>query len=177
MQLPPPDDNRIEAQAEAFTQFSDLLDKVIDVRLSDDILDSVIGESLTENKAALRAAVKATYQRRWLIRNNVLPELEDLKIREGEGEGESIVGEYIGYVDDISTNLMELMQKIKAKKEPADGETSETYDSGVSDDFSSTNTDDSLTDDGEFGLDDAATSETPVESNDSANDPAEFKFE
>lgn len=146
VQLPPPDDNRIEAQAEAFGQFSDLLEKVIDVRLSDDILDSIIGESLTEHKAALRAAIKATYQRRWLIRNNVLPELEDLKVREGEGEGESIVGEYIGYVDDISTNLMELMEKIKAKK--GDDETQ--------DDTSSSS-------DGSFSSDDTATSDDPLD--------------
>lgn len=118
--LPPPDDNRIESQAEAFSQYSDLLDKVLEIRLSDDVLDSILGEAQKEHKQALRTAVKATYQRRYLIRNNVLPELEDLKVKESGEEGETVVDEYISYIDEIATTITDLVEKIKNKNNPDD---------------------------------------------------------
>ena len=120
VQLPPPDDTRIEAQAEAFAQFSDLLDKVLEVRLSDDVLSGVLGEVKVEHKDALKQAIKATYQRRWLIRNNVLMELEDLKVKEAGDEGETLVNEYVNYTNDIANNLAELFMKIKERNEQKD---------------------------------------------------------
>lgn len=115
VELPPPDDTRIESQAEAFQQFSDLLEKIIDVRLSDDVLDGILGETQAESKAALKQAIKATYQRRWLIRNNIMMELEDLKVKQTGDGGETLVGEYMNYIDDISTNLAGVMKRIQDK--------------------------------------------------------------
>lgn len=127
--LPPPDTTRIQAQAEEFSNYSSFLDEAIPAYVNQDVIGKIAGPAASDHVSEIVAVVKAHYQRDFLIRNNILPELQDLMATETEGNG-GVVENYISFQESIGKVLGKLMSDI-AERNNAEG------DGGGGDDYSS----------------------------------------
>ena len=76
--LPAPDTNRLESQIKAFDIFTAALDKVFESYFSENMFGRIFGNEMEEAVKPTIVALKSHYERRWLRKNNVLPELETL---------------------------------------------------------------------------------------------------
>jgi hypothetical protein len=144
--LPPPDTTRIQAQAEEFSNYSSFLDEAIPAYVNQDVIGKIAGPQASEHVGEIIAVVKAHYQRDFLIRNNILPELQDLMATESEGSG-GVVENYVSFQESIGKVLGKLIGDI-AERNNAGDESSGGYDNTDAD---MTNSDDS-----ELGSDDDA---------------------
>ena len=77
--LPSPDRSRVEQQATAFEQYSQLLDACLSAYMSADLIPpEMMGSDAKGTIEQAVAVVKANYLRDWMAENNVMPELQAL---------------------------------------------------------------------------------------------------
>lgn len=124
--LPAPDTVQIEAQLQAFQSYSDALDKTLDAYLGSEFLTgSVLGE-LADTIPQTKAALKAKFQRDWMRKNNMLPELNDLVTwSEEDGPAVNLMKEYDGHIEGIRKALEEFMKKVAGNREASNKEMDE----------------------------------------------------
>lgn len=126
--LPPPDTTRIQAQAEEFSNYSSFLDEAIPAYVNQDVIGKIAGPAASEHVGEIVAVVKAHYQRDFLIRNNILPELQDLMATETEGNG-GVVENYISFQESIGKVLGKLMSDIAERNNAEGGSGGDDYSS------------------------------------------------
>lgn len=146
--LPPPDTTRIQAQAEEFSNYSSFLDEAIPAYVNQDVIGKIAGPQASEHVSEIVAVVKAHYQRDFLIRNNILPELQDLMATDTEGNG-GVVENYISFQESIGKVLGKLMADIAERNNAGD----ESNAGGTGDDYDSSG-DEGTEGDDNFGGDD-----------------------
>ena len=74
--LPSPEVGDIKKQMESFSDYSDALDKCIDAYMTEEMWSTDTSIGMEEMLPQIKAVVKAEYQRRWLRKSNVMPELD-----------------------------------------------------------------------------------------------------
>lgn len=74
--LPSPEVGDIKKAMDSFDAYSDALDKCIDAYLSEEMFATDTSIGMEEVIPNVKAVVKAEFQRRWLRRYNVMPELD-----------------------------------------------------------------------------------------------------
>lgn len=84
--LPKPDVTSLHTQTEAFNEYSEALDKVIDSWISQEIVTSEIAGEINGNIDAIKAVVKAYYIRRWMSENGYMVELNDIVTSDDDGK-------------------------------------------------------------------------------------------
>lgn len=112
--LPTPETGDIKRQMEAFDDYSAAIDAKLDAYFSSDffVTETTLGmEDIIDN---VKAVVKAEFQRRWLRKHNVLPELEVLATMTEDGESPAfnlmdIAGEH---VDGINLSIADYVKKV-----------------------------------------------------------------
>lgn len=86
LDLPRPDITTVQTQSEAFTQYSEALDKVLDSWISSEIITSDISGEISSNIDSIKAIVKSYYIRRWMSENGFMPELNDIVTSDEDGK-------------------------------------------------------------------------------------------
>lgn len=76
--LPSPDTSKLDSQMRSYEVFTNALDNAFDSYFSEDMLGRMFGSDMEEAILPTITAMKAYFKRRWLRKNNVLPELEAL---------------------------------------------------------------------------------------------------
>lgn len=76
--LPKPDITSLKNQSEAYSEYSDALDKAIDSWISSEFLTSDLAGEINSNIDSVKATVKAHYLRRWMAENGYMSELNDI---------------------------------------------------------------------------------------------------
>lgn len=151
--LPEPDTTRIDQQLQSFQQYTSLLDAALEAHVTSDLFPAEVLNRNPDIVNQTMTAIRAYFQRSWLERNNIMPELGQL----GEVEGRSPVFNLFDVQDSMFKTLgksiqkyidgMEAQQEKWAKKygEP------ETDEYGGGSDYGDTDYGDADTADDEFG--------------------------
>ena len=166
--LPAPDTTRIDQQLQAFEQYTNLLDRSLESYITADLFPSEMLQREPDVVNHVISVVRAYYQRLWLERNNVLPELDQLTQMDGKKSGFNLLdiqegqfnslGEAIqSYLEGINKTKEKWSEKYQEQMDEEDGaggfgDTTETDDFGGStDDFSTDDTGGDLNEEEDFG--------------------------
>lgn len=86
LDLPRPDITSVQTQNQAFSDYSDALDKVLDAWISSEIVTSDIAGEISSNMDSIKSIVKSYYLRRWMSENGYMPELNDIVTSDEDGK-------------------------------------------------------------------------------------------
>jgi len=164
--LPEPDLTKVDLQLEAFDKYSDGLDKVIPAFISSDMFDSNAMGDLSNSVPMTIAILKAHFQRRWLKKKNVLPELFDIiSFTDNEGPALDLMKDQQAYMEGIEKSLKEFMVKAMKRATTNNEELQKANGGEEMDvvDTSDSGTGDAGTDDGTGGDDDFGSFDMPEE--------------
>jgi hypothetical protein len=148
VKLPPPDTTKLDTQMEAFGKYSQALDQVLPAYITEDALESLLGDKSADYMRPVMAMLKSYFLRDWLQRNNVLPELTRiLSATALEEEEFNLMEAQTKHVSSLSSVLADMIKRIAEKnkgEEPADvgGEGDGGYDYDTDTDADSDTTDD-----------------------------------
>ena len=78
VELPKPDMSKITIQLAAFKEYSEGLDMVIPAFMSSEMFSSTFMGDIGDAVEPTVKVIKSYFQRQWLIKNNVMPELFDM---------------------------------------------------------------------------------------------------
>jgi hypothetical protein len=115
--LPAPDTTRIEQQAQAFQNYSSLLDQALDAYITADLFPAEIlarDSSIVDHTIAV---IKAYYLRLWLNRNNVMPELDALIEMDGKKPVFSLLDVQEGQIGSLGSAIQEYIDGVLKLKE------------------------------------------------------------
>lgn len=149
--LPEPDLSKFEMQMEAFTAYSDALDKVLPTFINQDILTTDLIGELSNVISPTIAVIKNYFLRRYLKENNILPELFDLVTKDEDSEPAlKLLEEQNIHITSIQASVLEFMRAriaqtkvTNSQLEKIQGEDGESLSGGGGSEYSSTdNTDD-----------------------------------
>jgi hypothetical protein len=111
--LPEPDLSKIEMQTTAFDNYNKLLEEVIPAYVSSDMFDASTLGGLSDSLPSCIAVIKAYFQRKWLHKNNVMPELFEIStFSEKGGAAFDLLKEHAAYLEGIEESLMDYLQKV-----------------------------------------------------------------
>jgi hypothetical protein len=120
--LPSPDVDDVQKSMQSFNTYSEALDTVIDAYINEEFFatDAALGmEELVPN---IKAVVKAEFQRRWLRKHNVMPELDIFTtVTEEEGSPAfDLLETTTGYLDGLNHSIQDYIKSaLKAAKKRA----------------------------------------------------------
>ena len=121
--LPTPDTAKLSNQGEAFEQFNTLLDEALIAYINPDMFDGMLGGSeLEEGIEPTIAALKAYFQRQWLRKNNIMPELEGMLNVKDEVFGFDINTVHTEHTKAILDSMTELLRNLRKKGRKTDAE-------------------------------------------------------
>lgn len=104
--LPSPDNTKIDIHIAAYEQYTQLLEKALEAYITPDLFPAdLLAQDSTMVDQTI-AVIKAYFQRSWLERNNVLPELDQLTTFNEEGDKLNF------NLLDIQTNLFETIGNV-----------------------------------------------------------------
>lgn len=119
--LPEPDLTQFNIQKEAYQEYSDSLDQFLDSVINSDMYTS---DSMGEVAGAIgeiRAAMKADLQRKWLIKNNVMPELFDIINLDNAGKDPlTLLDRHASHMDMLAKSILGYAKKVIKRKEVYD---------------------------------------------------------
>ena len=111
--LPEPDLSKIEMQTTSFENYNKLLDEVIPAYVSSDMFDASTLGPLSDSMPSCIAVIKAYFQRKWLHKNNVMPELFEISTFSEEGGAAfNLLKTHAAYLEGIESSLMDYLQKV-----------------------------------------------------------------
>lgn len=136
--LPSPDTTKIEQQVQAFEQYTQLLDRALEAYISPDIFpdEYLAREPETVNRVV--SVIRAYFQRLWLDRNNVAPELLTLVELDGRKPNFDLLDiskTLSGSLGKSIQKYLEGMKKDQEKNEKKYGEPEEAGSDFGSDEF------------------------------------------
>lgn len=84
--LPKPNNITLENQMSAYDTYAEALDKVIENFISSNVMpSSLVGEEVNQKVEEIKTVVKHAYLRRFMIDNNILPELFEMMTYDDKG--------------------------------------------------------------------------------------------
>ena len=165
--LSQPDTVVLKNQLEAFNTQEELLDKAVTYYISSGILtSSMVGEESSQRIDEVREIIKAHFMRAWMQGNNVLPELSEIGMTDGNGQPVIDFGDlFKSFINGMNKSIVSLLKEtvpvgqaadkdinqISGGEDLGDSSVSEPSDSGGDD--TGGDTDESM---GDFGGDDDA---------------------
>lgn len=118
VKLPEPDFSRLDMDLQAFNRFNELLEAVLPAFISSDIFNNEIMGDLGDSVDITVNILKAYYQRQFLRKNNILPELFDLiKVDDQHGAMFDLLEMHEQYGTSISKSLVNFMTKMLLRTE------------------------------------------------------------
>lgn len=138
--LPTPDTAKLSNQATSFQQFNDLIDEALKAYINPEMFDGMLGGSeLEDGIEPTIAALKSYFQRQWLRKNNIMPELEGMVNTKDEVFGFDIETIHTEHTKAILESMTELLRKLrrtgrKTSKELADDEARDAEAAAVEED-------------------------------------------
>lgn len=154
--LPQPDTTQIDQQLAAFDQYTSLLERTLEAYITPDLFSPEILAREADMVEHVSAIIKAYYQRTWLARNNIMPELDKLTEMTDDTRAFNLLDVQTNQFDTLGEAIQEYLDGIEAKRkawveknQPDEG-TGDAGDTG--DEWGSTNEEtgtDDVTDDWE----------------------------
>lgn len=137
--LPKPNNITLENQMTAYDVYADAIDKVLDNFISTNVMPStLVGEELNQKVEEIKTVVKHAYLRRFMIDNNILPELFEMMTYDDKGlplfDLEDVQKNHI---NDMAKAIIKLFD---AAKPIAEAATKDLQNTGVSEVDSTTST-------------------------------------
>lgn len=157
--LPEPDTTRIDQQQQAFEQYSNLLDRALEAYITADLFPAEMLSREPDTVNHVISMIRAYYQRMWLERNNVLPELNQLTEMDGRKSKFSLLDVQKGQFKSLGEALQEYFEGINGIKEKWADKYQETVEETTDTSFG----DDKSGDDDGLGGDDTFGEEDPLE--------------
>lgn len=111
--LAKPDIKSLENQKDAIAVHDELYDKVIEYFMSAETLDaSLIGEEAAGKLQALKGAAKATFMRRWLAENGIMPEVFELTSVDDDGKPAlNVKDDMVKHTESIALSVLGVLKK------------------------------------------------------------------
>lgn len=130
--LPSPDNTKLKDQSEAFTNYTELLDKSLDAFISNESLDpELLGPDGGAVLEQLKLSCRNHFIRKWMAINGVMPELEILTQVDGKKPVFSFIASQKMLRDSIGIAATEYLElRNKAAKEAEDKAAAELAASG-----------------------------------------------
>ena len=121
--LPQPDTSALKSQVEALDQYKQLIDSAITAYVDAGFLDaSVLGDSANSLESVI-AAIKASYIRRFMRENNILPELAELvTFDDKHGPAMDLLAVHTSHVDALRKSLDGYIEHFVKAVQPAEPE-------------------------------------------------------
>lgn len=118
--LPAPDAATLENQLKAYQTFSEGLEVILNAYFSEDFMAQDSLGVVAEHIPVIKSAVKAHYQREWLRKNNVMPELNELTMFDEKGSAFDLLGSVESHLEGLAQSVsgfVRKMQEAKAKRD------------------------------------------------------------
>jgi len=135
--LPVPDTTQVDQQQSAFEQYTSLLDRALEAYITPDLFSPEILAREANMVDHVTAIIKAYYQRTWLSRNNVMPELDKLTELTDNKHAFNLLDVQTNQFNSLGEAIQEYLDGIEAKRkiweaknQPAEEE-EETTDDGA----------------------------------------------
>lgn len=152
VKLPEPDFSRLDMDLQAFQRFTELLEAVLPAFISSDIFSSEILGKLGDSIDITTNVLKAYYQRQYLRKNNILPELFDLiKVEDKDGSMFDLLDMHEQYGENISKSLINFMTKMLLRTTATNKLVDQLQERAEVESSSTSSSDDSGDDSGEGG--------------------------
>lgn len=158
--LPRPDDTKLDNQIELMNGYAQALDVVIPYYINQETLEQLLGDNGRDFVEPVIQMVRGYFMRDFIAKNNILPELQNLIAKPNiEEEPINILESHIEHANGLAVVIKTLIEKLKAKNNPNDGEedsdsTEDSFDSTSSDTDSSDSGGDDFGDFDDLSLDD-----------------------
>lgn len=120
--LPAPDAATLENQLKAYQTFSEGLDAILNAYYSEDFLAQDSLGIMAEHVPVVKAATKAHYQREWLRKNNVMPELNELTMFDEKGGAFDLLGSVESHLEGLAQSISGFVKKMLEAKAKRDKE-------------------------------------------------------
>jgi TPR repeat protein len=122
LHLPEPDNTQLEIQSESFSKYNEILESALAAYITEDMFpEELMGERASLVQKAI-AEIKGYFQRQFLARNNILPELDILTRMDGDKPAFSLLDSTLAMGESLGTALLQYfnaMEERKAKMEAA----------------------------------------------------------
>lgn len=121
LEFPKPDETSLDNQTEAFTAYSDALDKVIDHWISSDFITSDLVGEINTNIDTVKNVLKSYFIRKWQAENNYMNELADIVTSNDDGKPSIDLFEINkNHVESITRSILTFMKDMKPIAAAAD---------------------------------------------------------
>lgn len=175
--LPMPDTTRIEQQLAAFEQYNSLLERALDAHVTPDLFPP---EMLAQDPDILNqvfTTIRAYYQRVWLERNNIMPELDQLSELDGRKPAFSLLDIQEAHFASLGEAINRYVAGVIKRREKWERKYGEKLEEEDSDDFGSDDdadvADTDTEDDMSPGDDDAPEDDSDVDVEDETEEDAD----
>ncbi|WP_257292816.1 hypothetical protein [Endozoicomonas sp. ONNA1] len=108
--LPKPDTTRTEGLRDSYQTYTDTLDMAIEAYIQPEMLDGLIDSEVEGGFDAIIACIRGYYQRQWLAKNNLLPELNSLV---DPDDGVDLKGVHAAHLEPMIKNLAEFLRSYR----------------------------------------------------------------
>lgn len=125
VELPKPEVNDTTKQLEEFNKYSEALDAVLPAYFASEMFISEDLGDLSESMDAIKANIKAEFQRRWLRKRSVLPEMDVFNtVDEDDSPAMDFMDIQATHNEGLARTVMSYVRSVlQAKKNRADDET------------------------------------------------------
>ncbi|QTH80236.1 hypothetical protein PA10_00036 [Pseudomonas phage pPa_SNUABM_DT01] len=120
--LPSPEVGDIRKAMESFDSYSEALDKVIDAYVNEEMFAADYSVGMEQLIPNIKAVTKAEFQRRWLRKHNVMPELDVFNTvrEEDQGPAFDLLGAAEEHLDGLNGSIASYVKRlVKAAKKRA----------------------------------------------------------
>jgi len=116
--LPTPDTAKLANQGASFEEFNSLLEAALPAYVDSEMFDGMLDSDLEEGIEGTIAALRGYFQRQWLRKNNIMPELEGM-VSEGSNESFDIVNIHKDHAKAILDPMQKLLRMMRKEGQKA----------------------------------------------------------
>ena len=119
--LPKPDSAKLENQLESFEKYVSALEVMIDAYMGEDSFAITEFDDIEEHIKTIREATLSYFKREWLRKNNVLPELMDIVLKDIDGNSLFDLAEiHGGHMESVGKAVYSLVKRVKEDRAKRD---------------------------------------------------------
>jgi hypothetical protein len=149
--LPSPDTTRIDQQLSAFEQYNNLLERALEAYITPDLFPAEVLAREANTVDHVIAVIKAYYQRMWLDRNNVMPELDKLTEMVEDSPVFDLLDVQEGQMNSLGGAIQKYLDGIEDKRKAWEARNQPEEDTGGDDTGGESGTTEEETTDDELG--------------------------
>lgn len=110
--LPTPDTAKLANQGASFEEFNSLLEAALPAYLDAEMFDGMLDSDLEEGIEGTIAALRSYFQRQWLRKNNIMPELDGM-VNDGSVDSFDIVTVHKDHAEAILGPMQKLLRMMR----------------------------------------------------------------